>query len=121
MDPLLVTIIVAILAGPGVAFITWFFNHKKYVADIYNTISDSSQTAVETMQMAMQTLHEELNDARQKMNDLMQHQLFLTQKVAEMKEAIMVHEKDKAKLHWRIYELTASLREVVTDSTDSPS
>lgn len=116
MSIVVAALITALLTGPIAAFITWFFNRKKYVADIYSTIADGSQTAVETMQITMQVLHEELNDSRQKMNDLMQNQLFLNQEIANLKERIVVDQAELVANRLRIYELTASLRDAVGDT-----
>ena len=53
MDNAVVIAIVGILAAPIAAAVTWFLNRKKHIADIYASLSESSQTAVETMQMTM--------------------------------------------------------------------
>ena len=69
MDALWVAI-VGVLAAPIAAFVTWFLNRKKNYADLYNVLSESSQTAVETMQLTMQELRIELVEAKDKIEAL---------------------------------------------------
>lgn len=70
MDAGILIAIIGVLAAPVAAFVTWLLNRKKHIADIYNALSESSQTAVETMQLTMQELRVELVDAKDKIDEL---------------------------------------------------
>lgn len=85
MEPAVVVAIIGVLAAPVAAVITWLLNRKKHIADIYNALSESSQTAVETMQMTMQELRLELVEARQKIEELIEENGFLRQDLAALK------------------------------------
>lgn len=85
MEPAVVIAIIGVLAAPVAAVITWMLNRKKHIADIYNALSESSQTAVETMQMTMQELRLELVEARQKIEELIEENGLLRQDLAALK------------------------------------
>lgn len=85
MEPAVVIAIVGVLAAPLAAVITWMLNRKKHIADIYNALSESSQTAVETMQMTMQELRLELVEARQKIEELIAENALLREDLAALK------------------------------------
>lgn len=85
MDALWVAII-GVLAAPIAAFVTWFLNRKKNYADLYNVLSESSQTAVETMQLTMQELRIELVEAKDKIDDLITENELLRQDLQELKK-----------------------------------
>lgn len=92
MEPAVIIAIIGVLAAPIAAVITWMLNRKKHIADIYNALSESSQTAVETMQMTMQELRLELVEARQKIEELIAENELLRQDLAALKsqnEALM--------------------------------
>lgn len=94
--PVLVAII-GILAAPIAAIITWLVNRKKHIADIYASLSESSQTAVETMQMTMTTLHNELIDAKVKIETLISENELLRQDLRELKnQNVLLLEENKA-------------------------
>jgi chromosome segregation ATPase len=94
--PVLVAMI-GIMAAPVAAFITWFVNRKKHIADIYASLSESSQTAVETMQMTMMTLHDELLDAKVKIETLITENELLRSDLRELKnQNILLLEENKA-------------------------
>lgn len=94
--PVLVAII-GILAAPIAAIITWLVNRKKHIADIYASLSESSQTAVETMQMTMTTLHDELIDAKVKIETLISENELLRQDLRELKnQNVLLLEENKA-------------------------
>lgn len=102
--PVLVAII-GILAAPIAAIITWLVNRKKHIADIYASLSESSQTAVETMQMTMTTLHDELIDAKSKIETLISENELLRGDLRELKnQNILLLEENKA-LRKRIDEI----------------
>ncbi len=85
MEPTIVAAIIGILAAPIAAVLTWMLNRKKHIADIYNALSESSQTAVETMQMTMQELRLELVEARQKIEELIEENALLREDLAALK------------------------------------
>ena len=85
MDNAVVISIVGILAAPIAAAVNWFVNRKKHIADIYASLSESSQTAVETMQMTMMTLHDELLDAKVKIETLITENELLRSDLRENK------------------------------------
>lgn len=96
METPVVVAILGILAAPVAAFLTWFINRKKSVADIYSLLSESSQTAVETMQMTMVTLHDELLDAKVKIETLIAENQLLRQDLHELKnQNILLLEENK--------------------------
>ena len=84
MDALWVAI-VGVLAAPIAAFVTWFLNRKKNYADLYNILSESSQTAVETMQLTMQELRIELVEAKDKIDELIAENELLRNDLHELK------------------------------------
>lgn len=119
MDAATIAIVVSILAAPLAAFVTWFFNRKKYVADIYTSISESSQNAVETMQAAMNTLHTELNGAQQKIAELSEQIITLQQQLLDFKTQWASIEADNIRLKIQVYELMASLQSYAIDDRDA--
>jgi regulator of replication initiation timing len=99
--PILVAII-GVLAAPVAAFVTWFVNRKKHIADIYSALSESSQTAVETMQMTMKTLHDELVDAKEKIENLIQENELLRADLRELKNQNVVLLEENRQLRAKI-------------------
>lgn len=99
MDATIVIAIVGALATPIAVVVTWILNRKKHVAEIYEAISGSSQTAVETMQMTMTELRveleknrEELSEARQEIKALIAENELLREDLQALKiqnEALM--------------------------------
>lgn len=85
MDAGILTAIIGVLAAPVAAFVTWMLNRKKHIADIYNALSESSQTAVETMQMTMQELRLELIEAKNKIEELIFENEALRDDLRELK------------------------------------
>ena len=85
MDALWVAI-VGVLAAPIAAFVTWFLNRKKNYADLYNVLSESSQTAVETMQLTMQELRIELVEAKDKIEALINENELLREDLHVLKK-----------------------------------
>lgn len=86
MEASLVVPIIVALVTPIGAILIWLLNRKKHVADIYNALSESSQTAVETMQMTMQELRIELVEARLKIEELIAENALLRADLAALKE-----------------------------------
>lgn len=97
MDNAVFIAIVGILAAPIAAVVTWFVNRKKNIADIYASLSESSQTAVETMQMTMITLHDELLDAKIKIETLITENELLRADLRELKnQNVLLLEENRA-------------------------
>ena len=86
MDAAVIVPIIVALVTPIGAILIWLLNRKKHVADIYNALSESSQTAVETMQMTMQELRIELVEARLKIEELIAENALLRADLAALKE-----------------------------------
>lgn len=84
MDALWIAMI-GVLAAPIAAFVTWFLNRKKNYAELYNVLSESSQTAVETMQLTMGELRLELIQARNKIEELIVENAALRDDLRELK------------------------------------
>lgn len=105
MDASIIVAIIGVLAAPVAAFATWFLNRKKHIADIYNALSESSQTAVETMQLTMKELRVELVEAKDKIEELISENEALRDDLRELKiqnEKLM---KENAALKDKIEEL----------------
>ena len=77
--------IIGVLAAPIAAFVTWLLNRRKNYADLYNVLSESSQTAVETMQVTMQELRIELVEAKDKIDELIAENELLRKDLQELK------------------------------------
>jgi FtsZ-binding cell division protein ZapB len=105
MDASIIVAIIGVLAAPVAAFATWFLNRKKHISDIYNALSESSQTAVETMQLTMKELRVELVEAKDKIEELINENEALRDDLRELKiqnEKLM---KENAALKDKIEEL----------------
>lgn len=85
MDSSMIIAIIGVLAAPIAAFLTWFLNRKKHIADIYNIIAGASGEAVETMQLTMQELRHELSEARSKIEELISENELLRQDLYALK------------------------------------
>jgi regulator of replication initiation timing len=121
METPVIVAIIGVLAAPVAAFITWFVNRKKHIADIYASLSESSQTAVETMQMTMMTLHDELLDAKVKIESLITENELLRQDLRELKnQNILLLEENKA-LRLKIDQIGIQMSNFKTESSDKPS
>ena len=120
METPVIVAIIGVLAAPVAAFITWFVNRKKHIADIYASLSESSQTAVETMQMTMTTLHDELLDAKVKIESLITENELLRQDLRELKnQNILLLEENKA-LRSKIDQIGIQMSNFKTESSDKP-
>ena len=86
MDTPILVAIIGVLAAPIAAFVTWFANRKKHIADIYSALAESSQSAVETMQMTMTTLHDELKEAKSRIEDLITENGLLKEGLLDLKK-----------------------------------
>jgi uncharacterized protein (DUF3084 family) len=106
--PVLVAI-VTILAAPLAALLTWLLNRRKHVSEIYNIVSESSQTAVETMQITMQELRIELTEARGKIDDLIVENANLRSDMKELKEFNVTLLGENQKLKNQLDSLTETM------------
>lgn len=121
METPVIVAIIGVLAAPIAAFITWFVNRKKHIADIYASLSESSQTAVETMQMTMTTLHDELLDAKVKIESLITENELLRQDLRELKnQNILLLEENKA-LRAKIDQIGIQMSNFHSESSDKQS
>jgi regulator of replication initiation timing len=121
METPVIVAIIGVLAAPVAAFITWFVNRKKHIADIYASLSESSQTAVETMQMTMTTLHDELLDAKVKIESLITENELLRQDLRELKnQNILLLEENKA-LRAKIDQIGIQMSNFHSESSDKQS
>jgi len=102
METPIIVAIIGVLAAPVAAFVTWFVNRKKHIADIYSALSESSQTAVETMQMTMKTLHDELIDAKGKIESLIQENELLRADLRELKSQNIILLEENRELRAKI-------------------
>jgi Asp-tRNA(Asn)/Glu-tRNA(Gln) amidotransferase B subunit len=97
MDSSLIIAVIGVLAVPIAAFLTWFLNRKKNIADIYEAIAGASGEAVEAMQMTMQELRIELSEARIKIEELIAENELLREDLAALKtqnEQLMIQIHD---------------------------
>lgn len=105
MDASIIVAIIGVLAAPVAAFATWFLNRKKHIADIYNALSESSQTAVETMQLTMKELRIELVEAKDKIDELISENEALRDDLRELKIQNETLMKENIELKDKIDEL----------------
>lgn len=111
MDALWVAI-VGVLAAPIAAFVTWFLNRKKNYADLYNVLSESSQTAVETMQLTMQELRIELVEAKDKIEALINENELLREDLHVLKKQNEQLLLENRALERKIEELSKQIRDL---------
>lgn len=121
MEPALVVALVSILAAPLAAFVTWFFNRKKYVSEIYAVISESSQTAVETMQLTMNSLHTELKDQKEKTDFLLNESIVVRRQLDEVKTMYTENLLELKMRRRQVYELTATIHDSYIQTSDEQS
>lgn len=110
MDTAIVVAMISVLAAPLAAFITWFINRKKHVADIYSILSESSQNAVETMQLTMNELRVELVEAKKKIDELIQENELLRNDLHELKTQNEQLLKENRAFKGKIEELTRAIK-----------
>lgn len=121
METPVIVAIIGVLAAPIAAFLTWFTNRKKHIADIYAALSESSQTAVETMQMTMTTLHDELLDAKVKIESLITENELLRQDLRELKNQNILLLEENRSLRSKIDQIGIQMSNFHSDSSDKPS
>jgi len=109
METTIIIAVIGVLAAPLAALITWLLNRRKHVSEIYNMLSESSQTAVETMQMTMQELRIELTEAREKIDELVQENAHLRKDMKELKDINIRLLDENQKLKNQLDDLTATM------------
>lgn len=119
MESPIIVAIIGVLAAPIAAFVTWFVNRKKHIADIYSALAESSQSAVETMQMTMTTLHDELLDAKEKIESLIQENELLRADLKELKEQNIVLLEENKSLRNKIDQIGIQMNNFHTNSDSS--
>ena len=111
--PILLAII-GLLGIPLGATATWFFNRRKSLADMYNSIAEAGQFAVESMSTALDTVRTELEEAHVKIDLLSRQNDHLTIAIAELKKQNETLIQENAHLRKQVTELTDTLNQLVT-------
>jgi FtsZ-binding cell division protein ZapB len=109
--PILIAVI-GVLAAPVAALVTWLLNRRKHISEIYNMLSESSQTAVETLQMTMQELRIELTEARLKIDELIDENAKLLQDMKELKVMNIRLFDENQKLKNQLDNLTFEMKKI---------
>jgi 5-bromo-4-chloroindolyl phosphate hydrolysis protein len=110
MDGAILIAIIGILAAPVAAIVTWLTNRKKHVADIYESISESSQNAVETMQLTMNELRTELVEAKNKIDELITENKLLRDDLVVLKSQNQQLLLENKALERKIEDLSEQIR-----------
>jgi regulator of replication initiation timing len=121
METPIIVAVIGVLAAPVAAFVTWFVNRKKHIADIYSALSESSQTAVETMQMTMKTLHDELIDAKEKIESLIKENELLRADLRELKTQNIILLEENRELRMKIDEIGDQMHNFHPFDKEKPS
>jgi flagellar biosynthesis chaperone FliJ len=106
--------IIGLLGIPFGALATWFFNRRKSLADMYNSIAEAGQFAVESVSSALDTVRSELEEAHLKIDALSDQNTHLTQAIAELKIQNETLIKENAHLRRQVTELTTTLNQLVS-------
>jgi len=114
MEPAVLIAVITTLAVPLAAFITWMLNRKKNVADIYQVITSSSQSAVGTMQAAMETLNIELVNAQDRIDELVIENRQTTKELNTLRQSYALLQQENESLHRRVNEISETLAAVQT-------
>jgi chromosome segregation ATPase len=112
MDGAILIAIIGILAAPVAAIVTWLTNRKKHVADIYESISESSQNAVETMQLTMNELRIELVEAKNKIDELITENKLLRDDLVILKNQNQQLLFENKALERKIEDLSQQIRDM---------
>lgn len=105
MNQTVMVALIGLLAVPLGATITWIFNRRKNVADIYSVLTESSQSAVETMQSAMETLNDELQKAQAKIDQLIEDNLKMHKEIVLLRQQNSMLLQENATLSRKIDDL----------------
>lgn len=112
MEPAIIIAIISMLAVPVASFITWLLNRKKNVADIYQVITSSSQSAVGTMQAAMETLNIELVNAQDRIDELTIENRDMKREMNTLHQSNALLQQENESLHRRVNEISETLAAV---------
>ena len=112
METTIIIAVIGVLAAPIAALLTWLLNRRKHISEIYNILSESSQTAVETMQMTMQELRIELTEARVKIDELVEENAHLRSDMRELKEFNIRLLDENQKLKSQLDGLTETMKKL---------
>jgi predicted RNase H-like nuclease (RuvC/YqgF family) len=119
METPIIVAIIGVLAAPVAAFVTWFINRKKHIADIYSALSESSQTVVETMQITMHELRIELTEAREKIDNLVKENVHLREDMKELKNFNIKLLDENQKLKSQLDGLTETMKRLHASDSES--
>jgi uncharacterized protein (DUF3084 family) len=111
--------VIGVLAAPLAVLLTWLLNRRKHITEIYNMVSESSQTAVETMQITMQELRIELTEARSKIDELVEENSFLRSDMKELKEMNVRLLDENQKLKNQLDSLTKTMNRLHASDAES--
>jgi regulator of replication initiation timing len=124
MDTPILIGIIGLLGVPLGALATWFFNRRKSLADMYNSIAEAGQFAVESVSTALDTVRSELEEAHSKIDLLSAQNEKLTVAIAELKTQNETLIEENAHLRRQVSELTDTLNQLVSyehSKTDTDS
>jgi len=119
METTVLVAIVTVLAAPLAALLTWLLNRRKHVSEIYNMVSESSQTAVETMQITMQELRIELVDAKEKIEFLAEENTQLRKDIRELKAINVTLLDENQKLKSQLDNLIKTMNRLHASDSES--
>ena len=119
METTVIVAVITVLAAPLAALLTWLLNRRKQISDIYNDLSESSQTAVETMQLTMGELRLELQEAREKIDGLMEENKVLRTDLTELKEMNIRLLNENRKLKSQLEDLVQRVQNFHSSSSES--
>lgn len=114
METPILLALIALLSLPLGATATWFFNRRKSLADMYNSIAEAGQLAVDSVSTALDTVRAELEEAHVKIDALSEQNNNLTQAIAELKIQNETLIQENAHLRRQVSELTATLNQLVS-------
>ena len=119
METTIIIAVIGVLAAPIAALLTWILNRRKHVSEIYNILSESSQTAVETMQMTMQEVRLELTEARGKIDELVKENVHLREDMKELKNFNIKLLDENQKLKNQLDGLTETMKRLHASDSES--
>jgi len=111
--PILLAVI-GLLGIPLGALATWFFNRRKSLADMYNSIAEAGHFAVESVSTALDTVRSELEEAHTKIDLLSDQNEKLTLAIAELKAQNETLLQENAQLRRQVTQLTDTLNQLVS-------
>ena len=114
METPILLAVIGLLGIPFGALATWFFNRRKSLADMYNSIAEAGQFAVESVSTALDTVRSELEEAHNKIDLLSEQNNKLTQAIAELKIQNETLINENAQLRRQVTQLTDTLNQLVS-------